>query len=246
MADDRFCGQEANRLGAYNCRDWSVHPPYLYEPYRSTVLRSPRKPLLPLPHTRSEQTAPVFGNDAVRAGDDDLTTNAGTGMPAIGERIIVAGRVLQDNGRPVPNALIEVWQANAAGRYPHRDDRHDAPQDPNFMGAGRCLTGPQGEYRFISIKPGPYPWQNHPNAWRPSHIHFSLFGPAFVTRLVTQMYFPGDPLLPLDPIYLGIPDPRARQHLVAAFDHDLSVPAWALGYRFDLVLRGPAKTPFEG
>lgn len=229
----------------YRPRDWNVHPPYFCAPYKSTALRSPRKPLLPLSQTLSELTAPVFARDTAQSGDVDLTTNAATGERAIGERIIVAGRVLQENGHPVPNSLIEVWQANAAGRYFHKADQHDAPQDPNFSGAGRCLTNQKGEYRFISIKPGPYPWQNHHNAWRPSHIHFSILGPAFVTRLVTQMYFPGDPLLPMDPIYNGIPDERARARLIAKFDHDISVPGRALGYRFDIVLRGPAETPCE-
>ena len=228
----------------YGRRDWNVHPPYLYEPYKSTVLRSPRKPLIPLSQTLSELTGPVYGQDAVQPGDSDLTTNAGTGGVAIGERIIVTGHVLEEDGRPVPNTLIEVWQANAAGRYPHKRDQHDAPQDPDFIGAGRCVTDENGEYRFVSIKPGPYPWPNHHNAWRPSHIHFSLFGQAFVTRLVTQMYFPGDPLLPLDPIYNGIPHERARQKLIAQFAHDVSEPLWALGYRFDIVLRGREKTPF--
>jgi len=229
----------------YLPRDWNVHPPYLYEPYRSTVLRSPRKPLIPLSQTLSELTGPVYGHDAVAPGDDDLTANAGTGGEAIGERIIVTGRVLEEDGRPVPNTLIEVWQANAAGRYPHKRDQHDAPQDPNFLGAGRCMTNEKGEYRFVSIRPGPYPWKNHYNAWRPAHIHFSLFGQAFVTRLVTQMFFPGDPLLPLDPIYNGIPDEKARQRLISKFAHDISEPEYALGYRFDMVLRGREETPFE-
>jgi protocatechuate 3,4-dioxygenase beta subunit len=188
----------------------------------------------------------VYGQDAVKHGDSDLTTNAGAGGEAIGERIIVVGRVLDEDGRPVPEALIELWQANAAGRYPHKADQHDAPQDPHFIGAGRCLADSKGEYRFVSIKPGPYPWSNHPNAWRPAHIHFSIFGQAFVTRLVTQMFFPGDPLLPLDPIYNGIPEARARQRLVAEFALDVSEPGWALGYRFDIVLRGAQEGPPGG
>ncbi len=234
------------KIKRYGPRDWSVHPPYLYEPYRSTPLRSPRKPLIPLIQTLSEITGPVYGHDTVQPGDSDLTTNAGRGGEAIGERIIVTGRVLEEDGRPVANTLIEVWQANAAGRYPHKRDQHDAPLDPNFSGAGRCMTNEKGEYRFVSIKPGPYPWGNHYNAWRPSHIHFSLFGSAFVTRLVTQMYFPGDPLIPLDPIFNGIPDEKARQRLVAKFSHDVSEPGSALGYRFDFVLRGREETPFKG
>jgi protocatechuate 3,4-dioxygenase beta subunit len=232
-------------LKRYRRRDWNLHPPYLYPPYKSSVLRSPRNPLIPLPQTLSELTGPVYGHDAVQPGDSDLTSNAGTGGAAIGERIIVTGRVLEEDGRPVPDALIELWQANAAGRYPHKGDRHDAPLDPNFAGAGRCLTNAQGEYRFVSIKPGPYPWANHSNAWRPAHIHFSIFGQAFVTRLVTQMYFPGDPLLALDPIYNGIPDESARRRLVAGFALDVAEPARALGYRFDIVLRGREETPWE-
>jgi protocatechuate 3,4-dioxygenase beta subunit len=233
------------KVKRYGPRDWKVHPPYLYEHYRSTSLRSPRKPLIPLTQTLSELTGPVYGQESVQPGDGDLTTNAGRGGEAIGERIIVTGRVLEEDGRPVPNTLVEVWQANAAGRYPHKRDQHDAPHDPNFTGAGRCMTNEKGEYQFVSIRPGPYPWGNHYNAWRPSHIHYSLFGQAFVTRLVTQMYFPGDQLLPLDPIYNGIPDEKARQRLIAKFAHDVSDPGRALGYRFDIVLRGREETPFE-
>jgi protocatechuate 3,4-dioxygenase beta subunit len=165
---------------------------------------------------------------------------------ALGERIIVAGRVLDEDGRAVPGSLIEIWQANACGRYHHDVDQHDAPLDPHFIGRGRVITDEAGRYRFITIKPAAYPWRNHPNAWRPAHIHFSLFGPAFATRLVTQMYFEGDPLLPLDPILAGIPDPAARQRLVSILDITASVPEWALAYRFDIVLRGRAATPMEG
>lgn len=219
-------------------------PPYLYEPYRSTVQRAPRQPLVLLPHTLSEITGPVFGHSAVTATDGDLTRQH-AGEP-LGERIIVTGRVLDDNGRPVPRTLIEIWQTNAAGRYRHSNDNHPAPLDPNFTGAGRVLTDDDGCYRFTTIKPGAYPWKNHENAWRPAHIHFSLFGPAFVTRLVTQMYFPGDPLFPYDPIFQSIPDERARQRLVAAFDLRTTKPEWALGYQFNIVLRGRDATPFEG
>jgi protocatechuate 3,4-dioxygenase, beta subunit len=186
----------------------------------------------------------VFGADAVGPTDHDLTGRH-AGEP-LGERIIVAGRVLERDGRPVRNALIEIWQANAAGRYVHEADRHPAPLDPNFTGAGRCLTDDEGRYRFLTIKPGAYPWRNHPNAWRPAHIHFSLFGRAFVDRLVTQMYFPGDPLFAHDPIFQSVRDPKARERLIAAFDLDMTEPEWALAYRFDIVLRGSAPTPLEG
>jgi protocatechuate 3,4-dioxygenase beta subunit len=229
----------------YRRRDWSSEPPYFYEPYGSTVLRSPRKPLVALRHTLSEITGPIFGRGAAWMADTDLTRNAGTGGEAMGERIIVAGRVLDEDGRSVPHTLVEVWQTNAAGRYIHRNDQHPAPLDPNFIGAGRCLTNEKGEYRFLTIRPGAYPWRNHPNAWRPSHIHFSLIGPSFVTRLVTQMYFSGDPLVARDPVVNSIPSEDARQRLMAVYDHDLTEPEWALGYRFNLVLRGREATPLE-
>jgi protocatechuate 3,4-dioxygenase beta subunit len=196
-----------------------------------------------VPQTLSELTGPVFGHDSVRAGDEDLTSH-GRAAP-IGERIIVEGRVIDEDGRPVRDSLVEVWQANAAGRYAHRADRHDAPLDPNFAGSGRALTDADGRYRFQSIKPGAYPWLNHSNAWRPAHIHFSLWGPSFITRLVTQMYFPGDPLLALDPIYNSVPDPRGRDRLLAKFDLSLTQPEYALGYHFDIVLRGRHATPME-
>lgn len=163
----------------------------------------------------------------------------------MGERIIVEGAVRDEDGRPVPSTMIEIWQANAAGRYPHERDRHDAPLDPHFRGTGRVFTDAAGRYRFTTIKPGAYPWQNHHNAWRPNHIHYSLFGPGFATRLVTQMYFPGDPLLPLDPVFNSVPDASARDRLIARFDLDVTQPDHALGYRFDLVLRGRGATPFE-
>ena len=221
--------------------DW---PPYLYPPYRSTLLRAPTRPLVLLPHRLSERTGPVFGDGEIGRLDHDLTRQHG-GEP-LGERIIVTGRVLDTDGRPVRNALVEVWQTNAAGRYAHHRDQHPAPLDPNFTGAGRCLTDADGRYRFVTVKPGAYPWKNHPNAWRPAHIHFSVFGTAFTQRLVTQMYFPGDPLMAHDPILQSIPSPEARDRLVAAFDLDITQPEWALGYRWDLVLRGPAATPMEG
>lgn len=218
-------------------------PESLYEPYRSTVRRSPSKPLIFLPHTLSERTGPVYGHNAIGESDADLTRQH-TGEP-LGERIIVTGRVADDNGRPLRNTLIEVWQANAGGRYFHQKDNHAAPLDPNFTGAGRVLTDDNGDYRFVTIKPGAYPWGNHPNAWRPAHIHFSLVGPCFVSRLVTQMYFPGDPLFPFDPIFQSIRDEKARQRLISRFDMQTTKPDWALGYRFDIVLRGPDATPFE-
>ena len=177
--------------------------------------------------------------------DSDLTKNAVKNGQVLGERIIVTGRVLDDRGKPIRNTLIEIWQANAAGRYIHKVDQHDAPIDPNFLGAGRCITDKDGRYKITTVKPGAYPWSNHHNAWRPSHIHFSLFGPCIATRLVTQMYFPGDPLLALDPIFNSTPDDKARQRLVAQFALDITKPDWALGYEFDIVLRGPNQTPME-
>jgi protocatechuate 3,4-dioxygenase beta subunit len=217
-----------------------VDPPYLYPDYRSTLLRAPSNTLLPVPEKLHELRAPVLGDDAVDPADSDLTAR-GAGEP-LGERITVSGRVLDEDGRAVPNALVEIWQANAAGRYAHEADRHPAPLDPNFTGAGRTITDAEGGYRFVTIKPGAYPWRNHPNAWRPAHIHFSLFGRAFTQRLVTQMYFPGDPLFAFDPIFQSVHDPKARERLVAGFELERTEPDWALGYRFDIVLR---RTPFE-
>jgi protocatechuate 3,4-dioxygenase beta subunit len=220
-----------------------TQPEYLFPRYASTVKRAPSKPLIILPWTLSEITGPLFGSDDVRPADNDLTRQH-AGEP-IGERIIVSGRVLDENGRPVRNTLVEIWQANAAGRYPHKADQHDAPLDPNFSGAGRTLTDSDGRYKFITVRPGEYPWRNHPNAWRPAHIHFSLFGPALATRLVTQMYFPGDPLLPYDPMFMCIPDERARNRLISVLDWETTIPEHALGYRFDIVLRGRNETPME-
>jgi protocatechuate 3,4-dioxygenase beta subunit len=217
-----------------------VDPPYLYPEYRSTVTRAPSRVLLPLPEELHDLRAPVFGEDAVAPGDADLTAQ-GAGEP-LGERIVVTGRVLDEDGRPVPGALLEIWQANAAGRYIHEGDQHPAPLDPNFTGAGRTLTDADGRYRFVTVKPGAYPWRNHPNAWRPAHIHFSLFGRAFTQRLVTQMYFPGDPLFAHDPIFQSVREPAARERLVARLDLDETTPEWALGYTWDVVLR---RTPFE-
>jgi protocatechuate 3,4-dioxygenase, beta subunit len=223
--------------------DGESQPPLDHPGYRSTALRAPTRPLRPLVHTLTEVTGPVFGSDAVGALDHDLTRRHG-GEP-LGERIIVHGRVLETDGRPVPDTLIEVWQANAAGRYRHRVDQHDAPLDPNFTGTGRTVTDREGRFRFVTIKPGAYPWGNHENAWRPAHIHFSLFGRAFTQRLVTQMYFPGDPLFEFDPIFNSVRDERARQRMVSSFDLAATRPDWALAYRFDIVLRGRDATPFE-
>lgn len=214
-----------------------------YAGYKSTALRAPKRPLVPIPQTLSEITGPVYGHEMIRPTDHDLTRQHQG--EAIGERIIVAGRVLDEDGRPVPNTLVEIWQANAAGRYVHNLDQHPAPLDPNFSGAGRVVTDERGRYRFLSVKPGPYPWRNHPNAWRPAHIHFSLFGPSFLTRLVTQMYFPGDPLFPYDPIFQSVTDEKAQQRMISRFDIDLTEPEWATGYVFDIVLRGRAATPME-
>jgi protocatechuate 3,4-dioxygenase, beta subunit len=234
---------EAGAVTGYRRDHDAVDPPYLYPDYVGTRLRAPKRPLIPLRHTLSEVTGPVYGHERVGELDHDLTRQH-AGEP-IGERIILGGRVLDGDGRPVTATLVEIWQANAAGRYRHEVDRHPAPIDPNFSGAGRCLTDDEGRYRFITIKPGAYPWRNHPNAWRAAHIHISLFGPAFATRLVTQMYFPGDPLFFQDPIFHSVPDPRDRERLISRFDLDHTVPEWALAYSFDIVLRGRESTPTE-
>jgi len=231
-------------LRDYRRPDSGTQPAYLYPPYKSSVKRAPTKPLVFLPHTLSELTGPVFGHDVISQGDDDMTF--ANGGEAIGPRILVSGRVLDEDEKPVPKTLLEVWQANAGGWYRHRNDQPHSPLDPHFNGCGRVMTDAEGQYRFKTIKPGPYPWGNHYNAWRPSHIHFSLFGPAFVTRLVTQMYFPGDPLLPFDPIYNSIPDENARKLLISSFDWESTIPNHANGYHFDIVLRGRNSTPLEG
>lgn len=219
-------------------------PPLLHVPYQSTILRAPQRPLIQLPRHFSNLAQPVYGHLPIGEGDSDLTRHGASGEP-LGERIVVSGRVLDESGRPLPHTLVEIWQANAAGRYIHFKDQHPAPLDPNFIGAGRCETDAEGRYRFTTVKPGAYPWRNHPNAWRPAHIHFSIFGTSFLSRLVTQMYFPNDPLFPYDPILHGIHDERARQRLVSEFDLNLTMPEWALGYRFDVIVRGPDSTPFE-
>ena len=221
-----------------------TQPEYLHPAYVSSVKRAPTQPLVVIPHTLSEVTGPQFDENDVSPQVFDLTRQH-KGEP-LGERIVLSGRVLDEDARPIAHTLVEVWQANAAGRYLHGCDQHNAPLDPNFSGCGHTLTDAEGNYRFITIKPGCYPWRNHYNAWRPAHIHFSLFGPAFATRLVTQMYFPGDPLLSSDPIYNGTADGQARERLIAIFDWGTTVPEMALGYRFDIILRGREQTPMEG
>jgi len=239
---DAMAGREGDDMNSN--RDWSSQPPYILEEYKSTVLRGPTKPLVPIALSLSELTGPVYGHEAVRELDSDLTKNARVNGEPLGERIIVAGHVVDEDNRPLPNTLVEIWQCNSAGRYVHAADQHDAPLDPNFLGAGRCVTDENGRYEFRTIKPGAYPWRNHPNAWRPNHIHLSLFGKSFVSRLVTQMYFPGDPLFEFDPIFNGVPE-GARERLVSSFDLSLTEPEFALGYNFDIVLRGPKATPME-
>ena len=219
-----------------------THPPLASSGYKSTVLRAPSQAPVLLPHTLTEVTGPVLGEGRVTPTDHDLTEQH-DGEP-LGERIIVHGRVLDSDGRAVPDTLVELWQANSAGRYSHARDQHPAPLDPNFTGVGRCLTDSSGRYRFVTIKPGAYPWRNHENAWRATHIHLSLFGRAFVQRLVTQMYFPGDPLFYQDPIYNAVPA-AARSRMISSFDLSETVPEWALAYRFDIVLRGREQTPME-
>jgi protocatechuate 3,4-dioxygenase beta subunit len=225
-------------------RDGSAHPEAIYPGYKSTLLRGPKRPLLPIQQALAEMNAPVYGADDLGPLDHDLTQNAVKNGAPLGERIIVTGRASDEDGRPVKNTLVEMWQANAAGRYVHKADQHNAPLDPNFLGAGRCMTDSDGRYRFLSIKPGAYPWGNHPNGWRPNHIHLSLFGEYFASRLVTQMYFPGDPLLPHDPMYMGAPE-KTRDLMVSRFSLDVTEPDFALGYVFDIVLRGAKGTRFE-
>ena len=220
-----------------------TQPEYLYPPYVSSLKRAPTQPLIAFPDTLLETTGPIFRREIVQPTAFDLTRQT-KGEP-LGERILVSGHVLDEDGRPVRNSLVEIWQANSAGRYLHKNDQHDAPLDPNFTGVGQTLTDEEGRYRFVTIRPGAYPWRNHYNGWRPQHIHFSLFGPAFATRLVTQMYFPGDPLLEFDPIFNSVPDDAARKSLISKFDWATTTPEIALGFRFDIILRGRNATPME-
>lgn len=228
---------------AYARHRAGTQPPYLYPDYASTVKRAPSRRLIRFEHTLSEITAPRFSTSWAGPVAADLTKQHNS--EPLGERIIVTGRVLDEDGKPIPNTLVELWQCNAAGRYHHPVDQHDAPLDPNFTGAGQAITDGEGRYRFVTIKPGAYPWRNAPNAWRPAHLHFGVFGGGFVTRLITQMYFPGDPLLQYDPIYQSTADEAARVRLIADYDPNLSEAEWALGYSFDMVLRGREATPFE-
>ncbi|RJQ72349.1 protocatechuate 3,4-dioxygenase subunit beta [Pseudonocardiaceae bacterium YIM PH 21723] len=220
-----------------------VHAPHYSPEYRSSMLRAPSQPLVVLPHRLTEITGPLFGESDVRPEESDLTTQH-DGEP-LGERIVVHGSVRDGSGRPVPNTLLELWQANSAGRYQHQNDQHDAPLDPNFTGNGRCVTDAEGNYRFTTIRPGAYPWGNHHNAWRPAHLHFSVFGRALPQRLVTQMYFPGDPLLDYDPIYQAVREPKVRQRMISSFDLESTVPGWALAFNFDIVLAGPEASLLE-
>jgi protocatechuate 3,4-dioxygenase, beta subunit len=233
-----------SRIGEYRKLYRGTQPDYLHMPYVSSMRRAPQKLLVSIPQTLSEITGPMFGRDSIEKGDCDLTIASGGGE-AQGQRIQVSGRVLDENGRPVPHTLVEVWQANAAGRYRHRVDQHNAPLDPNFTGEGHTFTDEHGHYRFISIRPGSYPWKNHYNAWRPAHIHFSLFGPAVATRLVTQMYFEGDPMLAYDPIFNCTTDEKARNRLISKLDWETTVPEQSIGYHFDIILRGRDATPME-
>ena len=235
--------QSMSNFRGYRRADPGTQPNHLHPSYVSSIKRAPSKPLVCLPHTLSEVTGPSFDSFTIDARASDLTRRH-HGEP-LGERIIVSGRVLDEDGRPAAHTLIEVWQANAAGRYRHNVDQHNAPLDPNFEGSGHSRTDEHGNFRFITIRPGAYPWRNHYNAWRPAHIHFSVFGPAFATRLITQMYFPGDALLPFDPIFNCTADEKARNHLISLFDWDTTVCEQALGYRFDIILSGRDSTPWE-
>ena len=228
---------------AYETEPEGSQPPYDAPAYTSTRKRAPKRPLIRVAHSLSEITGPRFGENWDEPSASDLT-HQGAGAP-IGERIILEGRVCDGDGRPLRSTLLELWQANSAGRYIHERDQHDAPLDPNFRGAGHTITDDDGRFRFLTIKPGSYPWRNTHNAWRPAHIHFSVFGAGFASRLITQMYFPGDPLLALDPVYNSIPDAAARERLISSYDPELSQAEYALGYRFDIVMRGPRSTPFE-
>ncbi len=231
------------KIAGYRPLHPGTQPDHLHLPYVSSIKRSPTKPQIRIPFTLSEVTGPSFPPERVQPKACDLTRQH-SGEP-LGERIVVSGRVLDENARPLANTVVEIWQANAAGRYRHEVDRHDAPLDPNFTGSGQAITNERGEYRFVTIRPGEYPWRNHYNAWRAAHIHFSLFGPSFATRLVTQMYFPGDALIPFDPIFNCTADEKARNRLISVFDWETTIPEHALGYHFDLILRGRDATPME-
>lgn len=232
--------------GEYYQRDRGIHPPAYAPGYKTSVARSPRQSLISLENSVSEITGPVFGHNDIDAGDNDLLTNyAKPGESAIGERIILHGRVLDENARPVPNTLVEAWQANAGGRYRHKKDTYLAPVDPNFGGCGRTLTDENGYYYFRTVKPGAYPWRNYVNNWRPAHIHFSIFGSGFLQRLITQCYFEGDPLIPVCPILQTIPDPNAIEQLTATLDLNATIPLDSIAYKFDIVLRGRRSTLFE-
>jgi len=230
-------------LPRYRMPREGVHPPHDSPEYKSTRLRHPQQPLEFIPQRLGELTGPVLGEDRVGERDHDLTRQHDDEPQ--GQRIIVHGRVLEEDGRPVPNTLVEIWQANAAGRYRHAWDNWPAPLDPNFTGVGRAMTDAEGRYRFVTVRPGAYPWRNHSNAWRPAHIHFSLFGRAFTQRLVTQMYFPDDPLFFQDPIFNAVRDEKARQRMISSYDHSATLEEWALGFHFDIVLRGPEASVFE-
>jgi protocatechuate 3,4-dioxygenase beta subunit len=234
------------RPAEYYQRNRALHPPAYTPGYKTSVARSPRQSLISLENTISEMTGPRFGHGDIDPGDNDLLTNyARPGEGPIGERIILHGRVLDENARPVPGTLVEIWQANAGGRYRHRKDTYFAPIDPNFGGCGRTITDAEGRYHFRTVKPGAYPWRNYVNSWRPAHIHVSVFGSAFVQRLVTQCYFEGDPLLPICPIVQTIPDPEAIEQLVARLDLNATIPLDTIAYKFEIVLRGRRSTLFE-
>lgn len=227
----------------YTPKDKEGHPPLIHPPYKSSVTRSPTKDPIIVPQTVTELSGPRFDPASLPKNSNDLTKNGRKDGEPIGERLIVTGRILDENGNPVFGAMVEIWQANAAGRYMDREDQHNAPIDPNFFGAGRAITDGNGWYRFLTLRPGAYPWGNHANAWRPPHIHFSIFGENIMTRLVTQMYFEGDPLLEYDPIYSGPPD-KARKRMIAAFSMEHTEEGFALAYLWDIVIRGPKATPF--
>jgi len=245
MKADRLSNRGVE-TGALFARDRTWHPPALTPPYKTTVARSPQRAPIAFDNTLSEITGPAFGHEILGALDDDLTLNfAKPGESAIGERIIVYGRVLDERGKGVPGVLVEFWQANAGGRYRHKRDGYQAPLDPNFGGCGRTITGQDGGYAFRTVKPGPYPWPNGPNDWRPAHIHFSVFGHGFAQRLITQMYFEGDPLIWKCPIVRGIADKAAIEALTAILDTQATIPMDALAYKFDIVLRGRRSSLFE-